>query len=283
MSKQPKRRMSWLKRIGALVVVIVAVYMGVRLGFEFWRWAGVPADAPRIAISMDDTWLNTLGITRSTYDQAMARAGGRLVTLVPPVEGPATAHEVGALLDRLRIQGILLSGGGDVDPVLYGGDPGTGILVNRVRDDFEIALIHEAAARGIPILGICRGCQILNVAFNGTLTNLRDDSELKGRHFSVSGHPVDVAEDSVLAGILGAPHIDHVHSFHGQAVADAGKGVRTVATGPGDIVEAIECGDTSEGAWVIGIQWHPEMALTDDTQNALFDALVKAAEEHNPK
>ncbi len=272
--------MVWLKRIGALLALVVALYMAARLGFEYWRRARLPADAPRIAISLDDSWLNELGITRSTYDQAMARAGGLLLTLTPPEEGPVISDEVGALLDELKIQGILLSGGGDVDPALYGGDEDAGFLVDRLRDDFEIALIHEAMERDLPILGICRGCQILNVAFGGTLTNLRDDSSLKDKHFSLNGHAVDIAETSVLADILGTTHLDDVYSFHGQAVGALGKDVRAVATGPGNTIEAVECGETSEGAWVIGIQWHPEMALTDDTQNALFTALVQAARSH---
>ena len=283
MNRERRQPKSWFKRLGALVAVLVAGYMAVRLGFEFWRWAGVPADAPRIAVSLDDSWLDTLGVTRSTYDQAMARAGGRLVTLMPPEEGPVDAHEVGALLDRLDIQGLLLSGGGDVDPALYGGDPETGLLVDRLRDDFEAALIHEAAARDIPILGICRGCQIFNVAFGGTLANLRDDPELKGEHFSVSGHSVNILEDSALAGILGTTRLDHVLSFHGQAVDAPGENVRVAATGPGGVIEAVECRENEQGAWIIGIQWHPEMTLTGDTQNALFQALVQAARASVPR
>lgn len=271
------RRRRWVLRAGIVLVLIAAGYGLIRLGFHVWTCSSLPADAPRIAFSLDDTWLNDLGITDSTYQQALVRAGGRLIRFEPDAAGSPTVDpsQIEALLDEHRIDGVLLTGGGDIDPALYGGDEDSGFLVNRLRDDFEIALIHAARKRGLPILGICRGCQILDVAFGGTLRDLRADPELKRAHFTFSGHPVDIREDSRLAGILGATRFDAVLSFHGQAVDEPGPDVRATATGPAGVIEAVEVDPDNPEAWIIGVQWHPEMALTDTAQNKLFSAFVE--------
>jgi len=270
------RRRRWFLWIGIVAILIVAGYALTRLGFQLWTLAVLPDDAPRIAFSLDDTWLNTLGITDSTYQQALARAGGRLIRFEPDVAGSPVVDldRVKLLLDEHEIDGVLLSGGGDVDPALYGGHEDSGFLVNRLRDDFEIALIHAARARGLPILGICRGCQILNVAFGGTLRNLRADAELKGAHFTFTGHPLEIREGSRLADIFGLTRFDEVHSFHGQAVDEVGSDLRATATGPEGVIEAIEGDADNHETWIIGVQWHPEMAPTDVTQNELFIAFV---------
>ena len=179
----PPRR--WLLRAAFALAALAALYVGSRAAFQVWMHAAVPGDAPRIAFSLDDTWLNELGVTDTTYQQAMTRAGGQLVRVLPDSAGsPVDPQRVKALLTEESIDAVLLTGGGDVDPALYGGKSGEGFLVNRQRDDFEIALIHAAREQGLPVLGICRGCQILNVAFGGTLRNLRDDEDLSGRHFT---------------------------------------------------------------------------------------------------
>ncbi|HIJ66256.1 MAG TPA: gamma-glutamyl-gamma-aminobutyrate hydrolase family protein, partial [Candidatus Hydrogenedentes bacterium] len=244
-----------------------------------WMHARLPHDAPRIAFSLDDTWLNELGITDSTYQQALTRVGGRLIRFEPDAAGSpeVDAEALEALLDREQIDGVLLTGGGDVDPELYGGNPNGSMMINRLRDDFEIALIRAAKARGIPVLGICRGCQILNVAFGGTLRNLRADEELKKAHFTFAGHPVELAQGSRLAEVTGDIRLDNVHSFHGQAVDKPGAGVSIVATGPGGIVEAIEVEPDDDDCWIVGVQWHPEMAVNDAIQNRLFRAFVRRA------
>jgi putative glutamine amidotransferase len=180
-----------------------------------------------------------------------------------------------ALLDANEIEGILLTGGGDVDPTLYGGDPDSAIQVNRARDEFEIALIKAALRKNIPILGICRGCQILNVANGGDLVNLRDDAKQKESHFNFSGHKTDITLGSRLAEALQETHLENVYSFHGQAVDRPGKGIAVVARGPGGVVEAIEMAGPNELTWAVGVQWHPEMAVNDEIQNRLFGAFVR--------
>jgi len=158
-----------------------------------------------------------------------------------------------------------------------GGDPNTTRLVHRLRDDFEIALIHAARQRGLPILGICRGCQIINVALGGTIRNLRKEPELKRQHLVLRGHPVDLIPDSKLAEILGVTHLPKVVSLHGNAVAKPAPGVKIAATGPGNVIEAIEADSAGRAGWIVGIQWHPELTLDNEVQHKIYKTLVDRA------
>jgi putative glutamine amidotransferase len=186
------------------------------------------------------------------------------------------ADAAAELLEAHKIDGLLLTGGGDVDPALYGGDEDGAILVDRERDEFEMALIQCAISRGVPVLGICRGCQILNVAFGGTLRDLRHDDALNDAHFTFGGHPVTIAPESRLTGILGAETLENVLSFHRQAVDQPGDPIRVVARGPEDVVEAIEAGDVNRD-WAIAVQWHPEMVPVNPLHGKLFRAFVERA------
>ncbi|UCE48610.1 MAG: gamma-glutamyl-gamma-aminobutyrate hydrolase family protein, partial [Phycisphaerales bacterium] len=172
---------------------------------------------------------------------------------------------------------VLLPGGGDVDPSLYGGDPNTTMLVHRLRDDFEIAVIHAAREKGLPILGICRGCQIINVAMGGRVRNLRLESENIKKHLVLKGHAVDIAPDSELASIFGVTRLEKVVSLHGNSVSEPAPGVRIAATGPGGVIEAIEADSADNKGWIIGIQWHPEMTLDKQVQHKVFTTLVERA------
>ena len=263
---------------GLMFAAVIGLYVLWRVVFGLWN-SGLPADAPRIAFSLDNTWLGQIGITDANYQQAMTRAGGRLVTIRPDAAGaPDTWPEaIETLLDEQGIDGIMLTGGGDIDPALYGDDPDDSMLVNRVRDEFELALIRIARERNIPVLGLCRGCQILNVACGGTLRNLRDDENLKDAHFTFAGHPIELVPGSRLADLLGVTRLDDVYSFHGQAVGRLGTDVTAVATGPGGVVEAVEVDADNEQSWIVAVQWHPEMAVTDKIQNKLFTAFVDRA------
>jgi len=152
-------------------------------------------------------------------------------------------------------------------------------VAGSLRDDFEIELIRAAARRDLPILGICRGCQILNVAFGGTLRNLRNEEVLNKTHLTLSGHSVELVPESRLADILGVTHLEDVISLHGQAVDRPGEGVTIVGTGDGGVAEAVEVAPAGADAWIIGIQWHPELALIDDVQNRLFAEFIDQARE----
>lgn len=274
-TKPKRRKRRWLRRIGIVFALLIVTYLLFRFFYPAWINMRLPADAPRIAFSLDNTIIGRIGVTDASYQRAMFKAGGRLITLRPDAAGdPVVSPDaVKALLDEKEIDGILLAGGGDVDPKLYGGDPNLTRLVHRLRDDFEIALIHAARQRGLPILGICRGCQIINVALGGTVRNLRKDEDVIGRHLVLTGHAVDLVPDSNLAQILGVGRLAKVVSLHGNSVAEPAPGVRIAATGPGDIIEAIE----TEKGWGLGIQWHPELTLNDKAQHRIFEALVERA------
>ena len=218
-----KRGRRWLRRIGvvlaALIGIGLSIYTLLRFVYPVWIGARLPADAPRIAFSLDNTLIGRIGITDATYQRVMGQAGGRLVVLRPDAAGDPNVdpQAVEALLDTERIDGVLLAGGGDIDPNVYGGESDATMLVHRLRDDFEIALIRAARERGLHMLGICRGCQILNVALGGTVRNLREEPDVKGLHFDLGGHAVDLVPDSTLVEILGVTHLPKVVSLHGQA------------------------------------------------------------------
>jgi putative glutamine amidotransferase len=258
------------------MVAAAFLYLGYRIGFPIWVESRLPPDAPRIAFSPNDTWLKELGINK-TYKVSFTLARGRLVEIQPSDTGSDPQH-IAAWLKKNRIDGVLLAGGGDVDPRLYGGDPAKATDVNRARDDFEIALIKVAMEENLPILGICRGCQILNVARGGTLRNLRDDEKLAESHFNIKGHAVDLTDGSQLTSILGTNHLSQVGSYHRQAVHQIGRNLRVSATGPGGVVEAIE-GTGPGDPWIVAVQWHPEMDVGDSHQEALLRAFVMEAKK----
>ena len=273
-----KRIKRWFGRIGIALAVLIGIYVLFRLIYPVWINTRLPADAPRIAFSLDNTLLGRIGITDTTYQRVMVAAGGRLITLRPDAAGvPVSTEKIEALLEREKIDGILLTGGGDVDPNLYGGDPNTTMLVHRLRDDFEIALINKARQRGLPILGICRGCQIINVALGGTVRNLRKEKEVKSLHLVLSGHTVDLNPDSKLAETLGVTHLAKVISLHGNSVGKPAQEVTVAATGPGDVVEAIEADSADQKGWIVGIQWHPELTLDEQVQQKVYKSLVDRA------
>jgi putative glutamine amidotransferase len=274
-----KRLRRWLVRIAIVIAIPIFIYLIFRLLYPVWINARLPEDAPRIAFSLDNTILGRIGITDATYQRVMTAAGGRLIPMRPDAAGDPDVdpEAVKALLEEEQIDGILLTGGGDVDPKLYGGDPNTTRLVHRLRDNFEIALINAARERGLPMLGICRGCQILNIAMGGTIRNLRKEKDIKDLHLTLRGHAVDLNSDSKLAETLGVKHLTNVISLHGNSVNELAPGVRIAATGPGSIIEAIEADSGGQSGWIVGIQWHPELKLNDQVQHKIYKELVDRA------
>jgi putative glutamine amidotransferase len=174
---------------------------------------------------------------------------------------------------------LLLTGGSDVDPVLYGGNA-PARHVNRKRDRFELALIAEAERRRLPILGICRGCQLLNVAAGGTLRTVREDPRLRRFHRRLKPHTVHLAPDSRVAEAVGSEHLARVRSLHGQAVDEVGESLRRVGWAEDNVTEAIESVDMPPtGSWVLGVQWHPELLFFDRVDKALIEAFIKQARQ----
>lgn len=278
-----KRRRRWLRRLiiaaAVLIGILISIYLLVRFVYPAWLHSRLPKDAPRIAISLDNTLLGQIGITDASYERVIAAAGGRLIKLRPDMAGDPNvdSEAVEALLEEKRIDAVLLAGGGDVDPKLYGGDPNLTMLVHRLRDDFEILLIRAAKERGLPMLGICRGCQIINVALGGTVRNLRKDKEIADGHMVLRGHAVDLEPNSELARTLGVVGLAKAVSLHGNSVAELAPGVRIAAIGPGNVIEAIEA-DTADGrGWILGIQWHPELTLDDKVQHKIYKVFVDRA------
>jgi putative glutamine amidotransferase len=227
-----------------------------------------------ITIGYDDR-REGLHALRQDYVRSVEKAGG-----LPLILAPGDPRDAAELLGRL--DGLVLSGGADVDPALYGEDPHPGLgRVIRERDDFELALCREALARDRPLLAICRGHQVLNVATGGTL--IQDiPSQLgrggvhdhRGERWEIA-HEVNTLPGTRLREILGAERVS-VNSFHHQAVARLGRGLRVSALStPDDLIEGIEAPDAS---FVVGVQWHPESFWNrPESFHALFAALVEAA------
>lgn len=209
--------------------------------------------------------------------KALIAAGG--IPLMLPLTGDDDLIE-----DYLNIvDGLYFSGGSDINPLIFGEDPIKELGdIDYSRDEFEIKLFKKAAAKNIPILGICRGEQVINVASGGNLyQDIYVQKEGAGGHspkFSqYSGyayHKVTIMKDSKLYDILKTQEIC-VNSLHHQAVKDLGQGYKITAQAPDGIIEAIESLDHS---FIVGIQWHPEFMYERYPEfMKIFQALVQAA------
>jgi putative glutamine amidotransferase len=222
-------------------------------------------------------WQARAALLPYVYVNAVRRGGGRPV-LLPPGGDRDEASETVAGLD-----GLIVSGGPDIDPVRYGQTrhPRTQPAV-PVRDAWDLAVTGAALTAGVPVLAICRGMQVLNVCRGGTLHQHVPDLVGHQRHEGGQGyygrHKVRVSAGSMLAGILPEPGFFDVPTHHHQAVNLLGQGLRAVAWENDGTVEAVEAGPSELGGlsgFVLGVQWHPEQG--DDIR--LFGALVNAATE----
>jgi len=213
------------------------------------------------------------------YRQSILHTGGEVRIIDPSMSVADALAGVG---------GLLLTGGGDVDPARYGETPHQTLdEVDSVRDEFEIALIAAARARDLPVFAICRGVQVLNVAAGGTL--VQDiPSEVAGavNHSLVVpphspyelAHEVWVEKDSLLAKLLGERLVGsdtcEVNSRHHQAVKTVAPGYRVSATAPDGVIEAIE---DPAARFCLGVQWHPENFFRTGEFRSLYEGFLEAA------
>jgi putative glutamine amidotransferase len=217
-------------------------------------------------------WDVVANLTPRSYSAAVQNAGGQALILPPDDE---TAQSPDDLLDLL--DALVLAGGSDIDPAAYGAQRHPETTGTRPeRDRFELALAHRAVERDMPVLGICRGMQLLNVALGGTLQQHLDRIDI---HRDVPGtfgdHEVELEPGSLAARSVGA-ELTSVRSHHHQALAELGEGL--VATGRSKtdgLVEAVELPDRS---FVLGVLWHPE----EDERSRVVGALVEDASSQVP-
>jgi len=214
-----------------------------------------------------------------TYTDSVLRAGGIPLALIP-----IPHHDIDHLLDG--VDGLVMSGGGDVEPRRYGQEPhGKTRRTNSDRDEFEVALIRAAQERKMPVLAICRGVQVVNVAFGGNL--IQDIPSMIGsKDHDVIGHAVydghqmvTIAADSKIAKATGETEM-LVNSIHHQAIDRLAEGFRAVAWASDGVIEGIEHADVD---WeLLGVQWHPEFLEDnfDEPSQRLFDVLVEHAESY---
>ena len=212
-----------------------------------------------------------------SYVNAVIQAGG-VPVLVP-------SHIAGDGWDAVyaRLDGILFSGGGDIGLEYTPGEPHPRIDdVDLLRDSIELKMVQAAASDGKPFLGICRGCQVMNVALGGTLyTHIPDqlpnalDHSYPGSMRTVLVHRIKIEEGTRLAEIFGEPIIN-VNSLHHQGLKEIPSSVRAAGHAPDGLVEAIELPEHPFG---LAVQWHPEWLTEQESTRNLFRNFVQAAEK----
>jgi putative glutamine amidotransferase len=218
----------------------------------------------------------------AAYVRAVQAAGGAPV-LLPPHLDEATRAALWTRLDAL-----VLTGGGDIDPARFGEAPHARVYeVSAQRDELELGFTRRALDDGVPLLAICRGIQVLNAALGGTLYqdipsepgSAIDHSQKAPRHQPT--HRVKImGEGTRLGSVVGSTELE-VNSFHHQAIKRLGTGLREVAWAEDGIIEGIEMGGAHP--FVLGVQWHPEDLVDHDAAaRALFTAVVEAARRRTP-
>ena len=208
------------------------------------------------------------------YLRGIGWAGGQGVILPPIVDDLESTDGCERLLETLsRFDGIVLHGGGDIDPALYGESPSAEALYGIVpeHDAYEMAVLRAALQLDMPVLAICRGLQILNVALGGTL---RQDIGTEAHWHTF--HTVGLTAGSRLAQAMDTTRPTACHSVHHQSLKVVAPGLQIVGHADDGLIEAVEY---DAGTWVVGVQWHPEDNAADDpVQQRLFDALITQAQ-----
>lgn len=225
---------------------------------------------PRIAVTSCQKLPN--------YENAIRRAGAEPVVVDPATSSPA---------DIVReFDGVLLTGGGDVNPAMYGEHTHPSVMpAEPGRDEFELALCRETTAADLPLFAICRGVQVLNVARGGSLVQDIPSQIAHPVPHKISdppdafAHDVAVTPGSRLQQLLGVKDSCDVNSRHHQSIKAVGHGLVVTATADDGVIEAVEDPALS---FCVGVQWHPEN-FTNGEFAALFEGLVRAAQERHGK
>lgn len=196
---------------------------------------------------------------------AIRRQGGRVIFLAP-----------GTAVDPASLDGLVIGGGDDIGANIYGGELNLDVRIDPERDELELSLLRHAAARNMPVLGICRGAQIMNVFFGGTLiASIRGmpPREKTNMRTVLARKAVTLVPGTRIHGIIGRDAIK-VNSLHHQAVDRVGDGLRISGRDRGDFVQALELIDMP---FFLGVQWHPEFLFFKREHQNLFHALTQAA------
>lgn len=213
--------------------------------------------------------------TGRLYSQAIARAGGVALQVPPVAQSIESADELVS-----RFDGVIIQGGGDIDPSLYGQvQLSTKIYgISAEHDALELAIVRAAIDQNKPVLAICRGMQILNVALGGTLHQdlgeVLDDGETHWNTY----HEIVLTADSRVARAMKTTSPKRSHSFHHQALDKVANDLRVTGRAADNTVEAVE---HASAKWIVGVQWHPEDdASTEPDQQKLFDGFIEAAKKN---
>jgi putative glutamine amidotransferase len=201
------------------------------------------------------------------YFRAVERAGG-IPLMLPPI--PGLVDDIPSLLTRC--DAVVFHGGGDIDPRRYGQDAAEESLYGIVpeHDAMELAMVATAIETDKPVLAICRGLQVLNVALGGTLVQ-----DIGSDDHWLQFTAVELESGSRIAKAMGTETPDRCHCVHHQALDQLGEGLRVVGRHASGIIHAVELDDAR---WIVGTQWHPEDSSADDPQQqGLFDELVRQA------
>ena len=229
----------------------------------------------------DDPTINNYDLVKFLYTEAIEKSGG--IPLSLPVLSNFSVERIRRQVEH--VDALIIQGGNDMDPHLYGEDPSPLVDTwNYPTDIFQIEAVKQAAARGIPILGICRGMQLVNVAFGGTLYQDLSEMGLPSRsHYQTekgcaTNHTINVKKGTILSELFPNNETLLVNSFHHEAVKDIAHGFVVDATSDDGVIEAMHKTDSSE--WVFATQFHPEMFIQcDDFFLPIFTEIVKQAKK----
>ncbi|ETX11687.1 glutamine amidotransferase [Roseivivax halodurans JCM 10272] len=218
-------------------------------------------------------------MTRPVVGVTVSRASGwRIFPLmwlnIRLAGGRAIKWRAGREVDLTSVDAVVIGGGDDIAPTLYGGEVRLGVRLDPSRDELESRLIREAFDRNLPVLGICRGAQMLNVVLGGDLH--QEAYEVYHSRYMKTILPkkrVDVTEDSLLARTINVPCL-RVNALHTQAVKRLGSGLQVAARDEGGMIQAIE---RTRDPFALGVQWHPEHLFYRRAHRRIFRALIEAA------